>query len=523
MNMGDTATQTLNIARACLESWATDPDHAGRPALTFIRPGGDEAYTFADVWERIQRIGRGLLADGLQAGDRVLIRLPHSPEYAFAFLGATIAGLVPIPASPTLTRDEATFLLEDADAAALVTTPELRLDAFTRLTVFASDLATMDGPGPLPETQPDDPAFLIYTSGSTARPKGVLHAHRTVLARRLMRDAWQGFTPTDRTLHAGTLNWSYTLGVGLLDAWAAGSHAHLAEQPFDPAGWPREIERLGITIFIAVPTVYRQLLKYGDIEAHDLSSLRHCLCAGEPLRPALLEEWRARGRTDMYESLGMTEISTYISSGPATPVRPGSPGQPQPGRRVAILREREGEPGQSDGTEAARGEVGLLAVHRSDPGLMLGYWRRPAEEAVVMQGEWFVGGDLASMDEDGYIWFAGRADDIIKSFGLRLSPIEIETEMSHHPDVQEVAAVGLELDSTKTLLALAVIPHEGSGLTAEALQQYAREHLADYKQPHLFRFVEQLPRTRNGKIQRRVLADRLLAEIRAETAGAGGN
>jgi acyl-coenzyme A synthetase/AMP-(fatty) acid ligase len=506
----------LNLARACLEPWATDPAHSGRPAFTFIAPTGDEVYTFAEVWERVCRIGRSLLARGLTPGDRVLVRLPHSPDYAFAFLGATIAGLVPIPASPALTRDEATFLLRDAEAAALVCTPDLRLDGFDGETVLAGNLASPDGPGPLPETHAEDPAYLIYTSGSTARPKGVLHAHRTVIARRLMRDTWQGFGPTDRVLHAGTLNWSYTLGVGLLDAWAAGAHAHLAAQPFEAADWPHEIARHRITIFVTVPTVYRQMLKYGRIEEHDLSSLRHGLCAGEPLRPALLEEWRARAGTELYESLGMTEISTYISSCPETPPRPGSAGRPQPGRRVAILREREGDPGVTDGVEARRGEVGLLAVHRSDPGLMLGYWRRPAEEAQVMQGEWFVGGDLASMDEDGYIWFAGRADDVIKSFGLRLSPIEIETEMSHHPGVQEVAVVGLDVDPTKTLVALAVLPREDAPPSEASLREYAEAHLAGYKQPHLYRFVDALPRTRNGKIQRRVLAEQLLAEIRAE-------
>lgn len=517
----------LNLARACLERWAADPSHASRPAFTFIpntegeRAGvADATYTFAEVWERVQRIGRGMLALGLRRGDRVLVRLPHSPDYAFAFLGATVAGLVPIPASPVLTREETEFLLEDAQAAALVSSPELRIDGFRGIVIDRDDLDVMDGPGPLPATDGEDPAYLIYTSGSTAKPKGVLHAHRTVLARRLMREGWQDFRPEDRTLHAGTLNWSYTLGVGLLDAWAAGSHAHLAEQPFEAADWPRAIQRLGITVFVAVPTVYRQILKYAALDRSAFASMRHGLCAGEPLRPALLLEWRERVGTELYESLGMTEVSTFISSSPTVPIKPGSAGRPQSGRRVAILRETSEDPTRTDGTEVPRGEVGLLAVHRSDPGLMLGYWQRPAEEAQVLQGDWFVGGDLASMDEDGYVTFAGRADDVIKSFGLRLSPIEIETEMSHHPALQECAAVGLEVDPTKTLLALAVMPKDGAEVDEATLRAYAAEHLAGYKQPHLYRFVEQLPRTRNGKIQRRVLAQQLLAELNAESGAA---
>ncbi|MCK9485327.1 MAG: AMP-binding protein [Dehalococcoidia bacterium] len=505
----------LNLARACIETWATDPAHAQRPAFTFLAatsPEGDRTWTFEALWADVQRIARGFLARGLRPGDRVLVRVPHSPEYALAFLGATLAGGVPIPASPVLTREEAEFLVTDAEAAFLVATPDLDLPGFAGESVSAADLGSMDGPGPLPETAAEDPAYLIYTSGSTARPKGVLHAHRTLRARRLMRDAWQGFTPSDRTLHAGTLNWSYTLGVGLLDAWAAGAHAHLVEQPVEPARWVDLIERLDVAVFVAVPTIYRQMLKYGDVDRERLRGLRHGLCAGEALTPALLEEWRAAAGLELYEALGMTEVSTYISTAPGSEVRPGSAGKPQPGRRVAILEEREDAPGRTTGRELPRGEVGLLCVHRSDPGLMLGYWRRPEEEAQVMQGEWFVGGDQASMDEDGYIWFAGRADDIIKSFGLRLSPVEIETELARHPALQEVAVVGLPVDPTKTLVAAAVVPREGARPSEDDLRAFAREHLAEYKQPHIYRLVESLPRTRNGKIQRRVLAQHLLEE-----------
>ena len=346
--------QSLNLARACLESWATDPAHAGRPAFTFVTPEADETFTYAEVWERIQRVGRGLLASGLPPGERVLIRLPHSPDYAFAFLGATLAGLVPIPANPTLTAEEVAFLVEDAQAAAIVANPEAQVAGFPGVVIDQAALGRLDGPGPLPETASEDPAYLIYTSGSTARPKGVLHAHRTVLARRLMREGWQGFTPDDRTLHAGTLNWSYTLGVGLLDAWAAGAHAHLVQQPFDPSGWPALMERLGTTIFIAATTVYRQILKYGSLEARDLSALRYGLCAGEPLWPALLDEWRAVAGTELYESLGMTEISTYISSSETAPVRPGGAARRDPARVAGRTRAYRRCRGAARGARAPR-------------------------------------------------------------------------------------------------------------------------------------------------------------------------
>jgi acyl-coenzyme A synthetase/AMP-(fatty) acid ligase len=513
--MTDRPNPPLNLAWECLGRHAEDARAVARPALTFVEGDGSAAsWTYGEAWERVERIGRGLLARGLRPGDRVLVRVPHSPDYAFAFFGATAAGLLPIPASPALTEEEARFLLEDSEAAAVVCSEELRLAGFSGVEMLEGDLEGLEGAGPLPETGAEDAAFLIYTSGTTAKPKGVLHAHRTILARTAVREGWHDMRAEDVVLHAGTLNWSYTLVVGLMDAWLAGAHAVLAGGASEPARWPRLMERLGVTIFAAVPTVFRQVLKYARPEDHDLSRLRHVLCAGEPLSPALLDEWRARGGTEMYECLGMTEVSTYISSAPRVPVRPGSPGKPQPGRRVAILAV-EGE-----STEPLpAGEDGLLAVHRSDPGLMLGYWRRPEEEAVVYRGEWFAGGDVAALDEDGYVWFRGRADDTIKSFGYRLSPLEIESAIETFPGVAEVAVVGMEVEAQKTLVTACLVPQPGATLDEAALRAHLERHVAEYKRPHQYVVLESLPRTRNGKVLRRELVAQLRAEAAAATRG----
>jgi acyl-coenzyme A synthetase/AMP-(fatty) acid ligase len=501
----DPANPPLNLARACLERWASKAVTSREPAFTFVaRDGATRRWTYAEAWALTERIGRGLLALGLAPGDRVMLRLPHSPEFAFAFFGASLAGLLPIPASPMLTPEEAWFLVDDSEAAAVISGEGMQLDGFNGLQLSDRDLGTLDGPGPLPQTRAEDPAYLIYTSGTTRRPRGVLHAHRSVHGRALMRDGWQGFRQGDVTLHAGTLNWSYTLGVGLMDPWAAGAHALLAETPAGAAAWLSLIECHGVNVFAAVPTVYRQILKHGRPEDHDLRALRHVLCAGEPLSPALLDEWRRRAGTEMYESLGMTEISTYVSSGPSTPVRPGSPGRPQAGRRIAIL------PEEGDSTvPLPPGQPGLLAVHRSDPGLMLGYWRRPDEEAAVFRGQWFVGGDLASIDEDGYVWFHGRADDVIKSLGYRLSPLEIEAVIEACPGVAEAAVVNLPIDSQVSLVAACVVRRDGSDLAEEALAAHVEQHLAKYKRPRIYCFLDALPRTRNGKLQRRMLVAQL--------------
>ncbi|RLT36152.1 MAG: AMP-dependent synthetase [Chloroflexi bacterium] len=508
----------LNLARACIEAHATDPASAARPALTFVDVSVVDAervstWTYAELWAEVQRIAHGLLALGLVPGDRVLIRLPHSPAYAFAFFGANLAGLVPIPASPQLTDEEARMLATDSDARGLIASEGASLAEFAGLVVTEAQLAMLvvpPGADALPETRAEDPAYLLYTSGTTARPKGVLHAQRVVRGRDLMRgDAWEAIGADDTTLHAGALNWSYTMGVGLMDPWAAGAHAVLVSGGVEPAAWPSILERHRVTVFAAVPTVYRQLLKYGRPEDFDLRALRHGLCAGEALTPAVAQEWTARTGKPLYESLGMTEVSTYVSSGPAVPVRLGSPGRAQPGRRIAVLREDDDEAGD---TPLPPGEVGLLAVHRSDPGLMLGYWRRPEEEAAVFRGDWFCGGDRAAIDADGYLWFHGRADDVMKSFGYRLSPVEIEAALASCPGVAEVAVVGLAIDAERTLVTACIVPQPGELPSEATLRAHAAAHLAGYKQPHQYRVVESLPRTANGKVLRRVLIERLAAE-----------
>ena len=315
-----------------------------------------------------------------------------------------------------------------------------------------------------------------------------------------MYRGWYGMEVDDVMLHAGAFNWTYTLGVGLTDPWANGATTVLYNGEKDVQVWPKLMEKTHATLFAAVPTLYRQILKYCDLSAHDLSSLRHGLTAGEALSPALLDHWREATGKELYVALGMSECSTYVSTGPGMEIRPGSPGKPQPGRCVAALP-------VDGGTEPLpAGETGLLAVHRSDPGLMLGYWRRADEEAEVYRGEWFVGGDLASFDADGYMWYHGRADDLMNAMGYRVSPQEVEAALASHPDVQEVAVTELHVREDVSIVAAFVVPKEASEPDAASILKWAADRLAAYKCPREVIFVESLPRTANGKVMRRALA-----------------
>jgi acyl-coenzyme A synthetase/AMP-(fatty) acid ligase len=321
-----------------------------------------------------------------------------------------------------------------------------------------------------------------------------------------MYAGWLGIRPGDLLLHAGSLNWTYTLGVGLTDPWVNHGTALIYNGPRDPTVWARLIEAHRATLFAAVPGVYRQLLRYTDLAGVDLSSLRHGLTAGEALSPALLEQWRTATGLELYESLGMSEISTFVSSGPTVPVRPGSPGRAQEGRCLAAL------PVEGGTRPLAPGRTGLLAVHRSDPGLMLGYWQRPDEEADVLRGEWFVGGDLVDIAEDGYVTFHGRNDDVMNAQGYRVSPLEVEHCLAAHPSVADVGVTEVTVRPGVTIIAAFVVardPDDPAGLDAAALLAHAADHLAAYKRPREIVFVEALPRTPNGKLRRNALASRL--------------
>ncbi len=494
----------FNIARHCLTEQARlRPD---KTALIIAGCGSERRWNYRDLDLAVRRLAGGLIERGARPGERLMIRMDNDLSYLLAFFGGFAAGLVSFPSSAALTEEEADFLLDDSGATWLAVSGRL---AFHHRLPEGVHVLTEDdilhlaatGPAVAPvDTAADDPAFLIYTSGTTGRPKGVLHGHRVAWGRRPMVAGWYGLSEDDVVLHAGAFNWTYTLGVGLLDPWANGATAVLYNGPADPAVWPDLIARYGVTLFATVPSLYRRILKYGDLSPERLATLRHGLTAGEALPPALLEAWRARTGKDLYEALGMSEISTYVSTGPGMAIRPGSPGKPQAGRRVAIL---DPESAPEDPRLLPPGAVGLLAVHRSDPGLMLGYWYRPEEEALVYRGEWFAGGDLAHLDEDGYLWYHGRNDDILNTHGYRLSPLEIERVLAHHPDIADVAVGEVAAGPDLTVLAAFVVPHTETN--EAAILTWAGEHLASYKQPRRVVFLDRLPRTTNGKLLRRQL------------------
>ncbi len=503
--MADLPPARFNLARYCLDRQARA--HGDRTALIVVNRIDEtsedvERWSFAAIDERVRRMAAGLAGAGFAPGERLFIRMGNSADYAFLFFAANAAGLVPIPASAMLSAEEVSRLIADSGASAIAWDGSLALPdlpADVRL-IDPQGIAALARCAPVDyaDTAADDPAFLIYTSGTLGAPKGVLHAQRAVWGRRPMYRGWEGFEDGDIMLHAGAFNWTYTLGVGLFDPWANGLTAIVYTGERDIAVWPRIVARFGATIMAAVPTLYRQMLKYCDLTPDTLAPLRHALTAGEALPATLLEQWHETTGRMLYEALGMSEISTYISSAPSVPVKPGAPGKPQPGRAVAVL------PIEGGADPLPPGETGLIAVHRSDPGLMLGYWNRPDEDALVYRGDWFVGGDVAHFDEDGYLWFEGRNDDLMNAFGYRVSPLEVESVLDRHRDVAEVAVGEVSPRAGLSIVAAFVVARTDR-FDPDDLMAFAAEHLAAYKAPRAVFAVKALPRNPNGKIRRKDL------------------
>jgi acyl-coenzyme A synthetase/AMP-(fatty) acid ligase len=499
-NMRDPVPERFNLARYCLAENARG--RPNEPALTVVGDEGELRWTYGELDEKVRRLAAGLALLRLPPFSRVMLRMGNEANAVLAYFAAIAAGHVPLLASSQLTNEEADFLFADCGAAAIVLGQSYEGEAYSgreAIVLRGQDLERLGACDPIADyanTSADDPAYLIYTSGTTSQPKGVLHAQRAAWGRRPMHRHWMGLTASDVVLHAGAMNWTYTLGVGVVDPLANGAAALLYNGRPDPAIWPALIESCRATIFAAVPGVYRQILKSGAIARHDLSSLRHCLSAGAALAPGLLFEWREKTGKEIYEAFGMSEISTFISSGPTVPVRPGSPGRPQPRRQVAVLPQGGGV------VPLPSGQTGVLAVHRSEPGLMLRYWNRPEEEEAF-RGEWFVSGDLVEIDADGYVWHHGRRDEVMNAMGYRVSPAEVEKCLMSCAGVADAAVAerpGRDVEAT--IIKAYVVMNVNAPQLEDEILAHCRAHLAAYKCPRAVTFLEALPRNANGKLDR---------------------
>ncbi|WP_430464062.1 class I adenylate-forming enzyme family protein [Tabrizicola sp.] len=484
-----TPFQPFNLAAHALRHAAALKD---KPALEILSDAGAEIWSYGQIEAGVRGIGTGLCALGLQPGARILLRLGNSAAFPLAYLGAIAAGFVPVPTSAALTAAEVTRLADGIGPALILAEAGIALPESPAPLLMGQELTAMQALPPCDYVlgDPERLAYIVFTSGTSGRALAVAHAHRALLARAMMHQGWEGLTLEDRLMHMGAMNWTFTLGTGLLDPWVKGATA-LVPAPGTPvAEFARLAARHGATILAGAPGVFRQMLR---APLPPLPALRHGLAAGEALAPALREGWQAATGTDLHEALGMTECSTFISGSPARPAPKGCAGFAQAGRRVAVL--------DAAGNPMPPGESGVLAVHRGDPGLMLGYLGAPDETAARMRGDWFLTGDLVEETAEGALRHLGRADDILNPGGFRVAPQEVEKVMANCPGVSDCAVSEVEVSPGTRVLACAYV----GAATELALNDHAARHLARYKQPRIWLRLDHLPRNANQKLNRRAL------------------
>lgn len=492
-------------------------------ALYWENAAGQTArYTFGDLKNLSNKFGNVLKNLGFEKGDRFLIRLPNIPAFQIAFLGGVKIGAVPIPSSVMFREHEIEYRINDSSAKAVITTPkyarevhaikfncktlkhiivvgepqtgdlsfdELMKDASVHLDVAA--------------TKNTDIAFFCYTSGTTGNPKGAVHLHQWVPGNDPSVKYWQDVQETDLVAHTGDLNWIYPLGNGFLYTWRWGISTFVYDGKFDPVHWFELLEKYRVTNLASVPTAYRMFLTVKDAEkTYDLSALRHCISAGEPLNPEVIKEWKRRFGLDAYDGIGMTEVMVYVSNMRGMKIKLGSCGKPQPGHLCALLDE-QGKPVPS-------GESGALAVKKNDPGLFREYWNKPEKTKESFHGSWFLSGDVLYQDEEGYFWFSGRNDDLIKASGYRISPFEVESAVISHPEVLECAVVASPDSMRGTIIKAYVVLRDKSKASetlVAAIQEHTKTVAAPYKYPREIEFVTELPKTQSGKIKRKELRE----------------
>jgi acyl-coenzyme A synthetase/AMP-(fatty) acid ligase len=522
-----------------VEGWAAEAPDA--EAVVSIDGEGRlvSVLTAAQLAAVSRRAARALLAAGVVKGDRVLIMLPRVPAFYEAMLGAIRIGAVPMPAPGMLTSGDLAYRIGHAQATAVITDPAgaVKVDAAegadglrqrfcwtategtsegedalpSGWTPWAAALTDAgDGETPEDPTSAEDPLLIYFTSGTVAYPKMVLHAQRYGLGHVVTARYWHDLRPGDRHWTVSDSGWAKAAWGGLFGQWH--ERATVVQVAL---GRPQTSTILGIiqdhrlTSFCAPPTLYR-LLVQGDFTTFDLSHLRHCTSAGEPLNPGVIARWRELTGLTVYDGYGQTETVNVVANFRGTEVKPGSMGRPTPGHDVRIVDDEGHE--VPDGTVA---NVALVAEPRPI-GLFAEYYRDAEATSACRRGRYYLTGDKAARDADGYLWFEGRSDDVITSSAYRIGPFEVESALVTHDAVVEAAVVGKD-DPERTQLVTAFVVlaagYQPSPELARQLQDHVKSVTAPYKYPRLVYFVAELPKTVSGKIRR--------SQIRA-TLNAGG-
>ncbi|MGK9267308.1 acetate--CoA ligase [Bacillus inaquosorum] len=517
-------TGKLNAAYEAIDRHA-ESFRKNKVALYYKDANRDEKYTFKEMKEESNRAGNVLKRYGnVEKGDRVFIFMPRSPELYFIMLGAIKIGAIAGPLFEAFMEGAVKDRLENSEAKVVVTTPELleripadKLPHLQHIFVVGGEaesgtnIINYDEAAKQESARLDiewmdkkDGYLLHYTSGSTGTPKGVLHVHEAMI-QQYQTGKWV-LDLQEEDIYWCTADPGWVTGTvyGIFAPWLNGATNVIVGGRFSPESWYGTIEQLGVNVWYSAPTAFRMLMGAGDEMAakYDLTSLRHVLSVGEPLNPEVIRWGHKVFNKRIHDTWWMTETgSQLICNYPCMDIKPGSMGKPIPGVEAAIV--------DNQGNELPPYRMGNLAIKKGWPSMMHTIWNNPEKyESYFMPGGWYVSGDSAYMDDEGYFWFQGRVDDVIMTSGERVGPFEVESKLVEHPAIAEAGVIGKPDPVRGEIIKAFIALREGfepSDKLKDEIRLFVKQGLAAHAAPREIEFKDKLPKTRSGKIMRRVL------------------
>lgn len=517
-------TGKVNMAYEAIDRHALG-EKKNKVALYYKNPDREEKYTFKEMKELSNKAGNVLKNIGdVEKGDRVFIFMPRSPELYFAVLGAIKLGAIVGPLFEAFMEGAVRDRLEDSEAKVIVTTPDLlpripvdelpnlkhvfvvgeNVDENGKSIDYNKHFSEASNKLDIQWVSRNDGLLLHYTSGSTGKPKGVLHVHNAMIQHYQTAHWVLDLKDSDVYWCTADPGWVTGTSYGIFGPWLNGVSNVVVGGRFKPETWYKTIEDYGVTVWYSAPTSFRMLMGAGDeiVRKFDLSSLRHILSVGEPLNPEVIRWGMKVFQLRIHDTWWMTETGAQlICNYPCMEIKPGSMGKPIPGVEAAIVDDQ--------GNVLPPNRMGNLAIKKGWPSMMNQIWNNPQKyESYFMPGDWYVSGDSAYMDEEGYFWFQGRIDDVIMTSGERVGPFEVESKLVEHPAVAEAGVIG-KPDPVRGEIIKAFIAlrdgYEATDELKEEIRQFVRRGLAAHSAPREIEFKDKLPKTRSGKIMRRVL------------------
>jgi len=514
----------FNFARDSFDVWANDQN---KLAMLWVDDNGNERrFTFKQFSELSKQTANFFNSLGVKQGDRILVILPRLPEWWVAYLAAIRAGIIFIPGTTQLTAKDIKYRIETAETVLIITdednAPKVdeikgEVPALKHLVVvgkrdgwlsFNDEIAKFVPEFEAAPTKSDDPAIIFFTSGTTGYPKMAVHTHASYpIGHYVTGKYWLDLTPDDLHWNMSDTGWAKAAWSSFFGPWICGAaiFVHHSTGKFDGKKTLEMLAKYPITTFCGPPTAYRVFV-LEDLKQFKFPHLRHCVAAGEPLNPEVIKVWKDATGLTIRDGYGQTETCVLVANFPCFDVKPGSMGKPAPGYYISII--------DDEGNELPPGKEGNIAIKikpERPVGLFKEYWKNPDKTAEVFRGEWYLTGDRAIKDEEGYFWFVGRADDVILAAGYRIGPFEVESALVEHPAVAEAAVVAspdeIRGEIVKAFVVLAP-GYTGSEELVKELQEHVKKVTAPYKYPREIEFIDVLPKTVSGKIRRVELRER---------------